>query len=85
VPARIAFLQPGGALTFDARTDNHHHIIGRVCGRAEETECAIGEAPCLTPQDHAGYLIERAEATYVGLCPQCAGGARPTQSERARG
>ena len=54
MPARIAFLQPGGALTFDARTDNHHHIICRVCGRADETDYAIGEAPCLTPQDHAG-------------------------------
>ena len=36
-----------------------------------EYDCAVGEAPCLTPDDDRGYLIDEAQVTYRGICPAC--------------
>ena len=76
------------ALYEDRVGDNHHHLICRDCGRAVDVDCAVGETPCLTPDDHAGYLIDEAEVIYWGVCPNCqaAPSGRDTQhSERTDG
>lgn len=52
--------------------DNHHHLICRACGQVTDVDCAIGERPCLTPVDAAGYEIDEAEVIYWGRCPACA-------------
>jgi Fur family ferric uptake transcriptional regulator len=32
----------------------------------------VGTAPCLTPSDEAsGFVIDEAEVTFWGLCPDC--------------
>jgi Fur family ferric uptake transcriptional regulator len=36
-----------------------------------DVDCAVGEAPCLSPQDGAGYEIDEAEVTYWGRCSDC--------------
>ena len=55
------------------RGDNHHHARCVVCGRVEDVECVIGEAPCLTPADgHGMHTILSAEDTFRAVCPQCA-------------
>ena len=51
--------------------DNHHHLVCRSCGRMVDVDCAVGEAPCLSPQDGAGYEIDEAEVTYWGRCSDC--------------
>ncbi|WP_448060326.1 Fur family transcriptional regulator [Cellulomonas hominis] len=51
--------------------DNHHHVVCRTCGTVADVDCAVGEAPCLTPSSSAGFTIETAEVTYWGLCPRC--------------
>ena len=51
--------------------DNHHHIVCRQCGKTEDVDCAVGAAPCLTPNDDAGFLVQEAEVTFWGLCPVC--------------
>jgi Fur family ferric uptake transcriptional regulator len=51
--------------------DNHHHVICRSCGAIADVACAIGEAPCLTAADDAGYEIDEAEVIYWGRCPAC--------------
>jgi len=62
----------GGPARFETRVgDNHHHLVCRSCGSAVDVDCAVGVAPCLEPTDHAGFLLERAEVTYWGLCPAC--------------
>jgi Fur family ferric uptake transcriptional regulator len=59
---------------YEARiADNHHHIVCRLCGAVADIDCAIGEAPCLTPSEDHGYTIDEAEVIYWGLCPDCAG------------
>jgi Fe2+ or Zn2+ uptake regulation protein len=54
------------------RGDNHHHIVCRRCGAIADVECAVGDAPCLTAADDAGYEIDEAEVIYWGRCPRCA-------------
>ena len=51
--------------------DNHHHVVCRACGAARDIDCVIGAAPCLEPDDFGGFLIDEAEVTFWGLCPQC--------------
>jgi Fur family transcriptional regulator, stress-responsive regulator len=66
--------QPSGSVArYEARAgDNHHHLVCRSCGAIVDVDCAVGEAPCLTPADDSGYEIGEAEVTYWGRCPTCA-------------
>lgn len=57
--------------------DNHHHVVCRSCGVVGDVDCAVGEAPCLTPSSTSGFRIDTAEVTYWGLCPQCAAAPVP--------
>ncbi len=69
----IRRIQPAGspALYEDRVDDNHHHVICRLCGRAADVDCAVGETPCLTAADDSGYQIDEAEVIYWGTCPEC--------------
>jgi Fur family transcriptional regulator, stress-responsive regulator len=69
----IRRIQPSGSLArYETRVgDNHHHVVCRSCGAIADVDCAIGEAPCLTASDDAGFSIDEAEVIYWGLCPQC--------------
>ena len=51
--------------------DNHHHLICRHCGHTIDVDCAVGNAPCLTPAANAGYEVDEAEVIYWGTCPEC--------------
>jgi len=77
----IRRIQPAGsAARFEDRVDdNHHHLICRNCGRMVDVDCAVGEVPCLTAADDAGYAIEEAEVIYWGRCPECL--RQPTANE----
>lgn len=63
---------PGSVARYESRVaDNHHHLVCRSCGEITDVDCAVGEAPCLTPSDDHGYAIEEAEVVYLGLCSTC--------------
>lgn len=66
-------IQPAGSVArYEARVgDNHHHLVCRSCGTVTDVDCAVGEAPCLTPSDGAGFAIDEAEVVFWGLCPAC--------------
>jgi Fur family ferric uptake transcriptional regulator len=40
-----------------------------------DVDCAVGEAPCLSPSDGAGYEVDEAEVIYWGRCGDCVAGA----------
>ncbi|MCW2983711.1 MAG: ferric-uptake regulator [Conexibacter sp.] len=62
----------GGPARYEARTgDNHHHLVCRSCGTVVDVDCTIGAAPCLTPSELQGFVIEESEVTPWGLCPTC--------------
>jgi Fe2+ or Zn2+ uptake regulation protein len=66
-------IQPAGSVArYEARVgDNHHHVVCRSCGAVSDVDCAVGDAPCLTASDDAGYEIDEAEVVYWGRCSAC--------------
>ena len=70
-------IQPLGSVArYESRVgDNHHHLVCRSCGTITDIDCAVGEAPCLTPADDDnvldGFVLDEAEVIYWGLCPDC--------------
>jgi Fur family ferric uptake transcriptional regulator len=70
-------IQPSGSVArYESRVgDNHHHVVCRSCGTIADVDCAVGEAPCLTPADDIdaldGFVLDEAEVIYWGLCPDC--------------
>ena len=69
----IRRIQPAGsAARFETRVgDNHHHLICRSCERLVDVDCAVGEMPCLVPVDSGDFVVDEAEVTYWGICPDC--------------
>ena len=66
------FEPAGGPVRFEARVgDNHHHLVCRECGAAQDVDCVTGQAPCLDPDDAGGFVVDEAEVTFWGLCPKC--------------
>jgi Fe2+ or Zn2+ uptake regulation protein len=62
----------GSAALYEARVgDNHHHVVCRSCGAVDDVDCSVGGAPCLEPTQTHGFVIDEAEVTYWGLCPEC--------------
>lgn len=51
--------------------DNHHHIVCQRCGAIADVDCVTGHAPCLTPNDTAGFDLTQAEVTFWGVCADC--------------
>ncbi|HET9143405.1 Fur family transcriptional regulator [Actinophytocola sp.] len=68
-------IEPAGhPARFETRTsDNHHHLVCRMCHRTEDVDCVVGLAPCLEPSSSAGFVLDEAEVVFWGLCPVCAG------------
>jgi len=79
-------IQPSGSVArYETRVaDNHHHVVCRSCGVIADVDCAVGDAPCLTPFDDTnsldGFVLDEAEVIYWGLCPGCS----PSQDPRSQ-
>ena len=67
-------IQPAGSVArYELRVgDNHHHVVCRSCGTVADVDCAVGVRPCLDASDAHGFVIDEAEVTYWGVCPDCA-------------
>jgi Fur family ferric uptake transcriptional regulator len=62
----------GSAARYEARVgDNHHHLVCRWCGAIVDVDRVVGEAPCLTPSDDHGFVVDEAEVVFWGACPDC--------------
>ena len=74
----IRRIQPAGSpARYECRVgDNHHHLICRTCGKTADVDCTVGNAPCFTPADRAGYQIDEAEVIFWGKCPECLAASR---------
>lgn len=74
-------IQPLGMVArYESRVgDNHHHVVCRSCGTIGDVDCAVGEAPCLTPSDDDnvldGFVLDEAEVIYWGLCADSTAGS----------
>ncbi|MGV0991944.1 MAG: Fur family transcriptional regulator [Mycobacterium sp.] len=79
-------IQPSGSVArYEARVaDNHHHLVCRICGVIADVDCAVNYTPCLTPSDDNGFVLDEAEVTYWGYCPDCAQDSNPSTNEGER-
>ncbi|THF79561.1 Fur family transcriptional regulator [Cohnella fermenti] len=66
----------GDASRYDARTEDHQHIVCTECGRVDEVMTK-------TPQDwldliaeETGYLIVEEQLLFKGVCPSCRASGR---------
>jgi len=77
-------IEPAGhAGTFELRVgDNHHHVVCTGCGRIDDVDCVVGEAPCLHMPEGSGFAIHTAEVTFWGVCPDC---RAESEAEQPRG
>jgi Fe2+ or Zn2+ uptake regulation protein len=66
-------IEPAGSpARYESRVgDNHHHVVCRGCGEIADVDCTVGDAPCLTPSQAHGFVLDEAEVTFWGLCPAC--------------
>jgi Fur family ferric uptake transcriptional regulator len=76
-------IEPAGSpARYESRTgDNHHHVVCRSCGTIADVDCATGATPCLTASNAGGFVIDEAEVTYWGRCPECATATRQKEPE----
>src|SRR6201999_3459356 len=78
-------IQPLGSVArYESRVgDNHHHLVCRSCGVIADIDCAVGDAPCLTPSDDNnvldGFTLDEAEVIYWGLYPNCSSATSGSQ------
>jgi len=77
-------IEPAGhSGTFELRVgDNHHHVVCTRCGRIDDVDCVVGSAPCLHVPEGSGFVIETAEVTFWGVCPDC---RAESEAEQPRG
>ncbi|BDX31907.1 transcriptional repressor [Mycobacterium antarcticum] len=62
----------GAPARFELETgDHHHHTACRSCSAIADVECVIGRMPCAQPSVDTGYVIDEAEVTFWGVCPDC--------------
>jgi Fe2+ or Zn2+ uptake regulation protein len=66
-------IEPAGSpARFETRVaDNHHHVVCRSCGAAHDIDCVVGDAPCIDAGDTGGFVVDEAEVTFWGICPEC--------------
>ena len=59
---------PAGAAAHYELQGDHHRIVCRTCGA---TVAVDRVAPCLDPARSHGFVVDAAEVTYRGYCPDC--------------
>ena len=66
-------IEPAGSpARYETRVGgNHHHVVCRRCGFAQDIDRVVGAAPCLEPSHAGGFMVDQAEVTFWGLCPDC--------------
>jgi Fur family ferric uptake transcriptional regulator len=68
----------GAPARFESHVGDHHHLACRRCDALIDVDLRPGgddvplATPCPEPADDHGFLLDRAEVTFWGLCPACA-------------
>jgi Fur family ferric uptake transcriptional regulator/Fur family peroxide stress response transcriptional regulator len=60
-----------GAVVYDPRTDQHHHLVCRRCGAIADVDGAVDHAALLSAARGAGFAPDEAQVVIRGLCAAC--------------
>jgi Fe2+ or Zn2+ uptake regulation protein len=63
-----------GPVLWDPRSEHHHHMACRRCGRVEDVEVELDATGPAAAARRAGFEPERVELLVSGLCADCARG-----------
>ena len=63
-----------GAVVYDARTSDHHHLACRRCGAMVDVEAPVEVGALLAAARTSGFTPDRADVVIRGLCAACAAG-----------
>ena len=63
----------GGAVVYDPRTDDHHHLVCRRCGAIADVDATVQTAAVLGAARAAGFAPDTTQVVVKGLCAVCAG------------
>jgi Fe2+ or Zn2+ uptake regulation protein len=61
-----------GAVVYDPRTDEHHHLVCRGCGAIVDVDAPIEADALLSAARSAGFAPDHAQVVVRGLCADCA-------------
>jgi len=61
----------GDASRYDARTEDHQHIVCRVCGKVDEVFTLIPAEWSRSVAAETGYQVEEEHILLKGVCPVC--------------
>jgi Fe2+ or Zn2+ uptake regulation protein len=61
-----------GAVVYDPRTDEHHHLVCRSCGAIVDVEAPIEAEALLSAARSTGFAPDHAQVVVRGLCADCA-------------
>ena len=68
----------GGAVVFDSRTVEHHHLICRSCGAVQDLDHEIALDGVLAAARDTGFAPGRAAIVVDGICSRCGGETAPS-------
>ena len=75
VARRVAV--PGATARFEARVDEHHHMVCERCGTLEDLDARVPVTRALDASRAAGFSPRAASVTVLGLCAACAKSTMP--------
>ena len=61
----------GGAVVYDPRADDHHHLVCRRCGAIADLDAPV-DAPLVAAARDAGFSPDASHVVVRGLCADCA-------------
>ncbi|WP_274361773.1 Fur family transcriptional regulator [Paenibacillus thermotolerans] len=59
------------ASRYDARLDDHHHIVCQRCGRLDEVQAEAPSDWIRSVEAETGYLVDHSEIVFRGVCSAC--------------
>jgi Fe2+ or Zn2+ uptake regulation protein len=62
---------PGSSTRFEARTDDHHHMVCERCGAVEDLDARVPVAKAVGAARESGFTPSSASVTVLGLCAAC--------------
>ena len=66
----------GGAVVYDPRVDEHHHLVCRACGAIADVDAPVDTADVRAAARAAGFEPDASQVVVRGLCADCAAKAQ---------
>jgi Fe2+ or Zn2+ uptake regulation protein len=66
----------GGAVVYDPRVDEHHHLVCRSCGAIADVDVAVDISTVRAAARKTGFEPDASQVVVRGLCADCAAKAQ---------